>query len=68
MLAGYTSKSFMKVLHTIDVILLFLLPTLNRFYTLVDFEHVRAGWDVNANYKKINWGLSSNFASYIKRI
>ena len=68
MLAGYTSKSFMKALHTIDVILLFLLQTLNRFYTLVDFEHVRAGWDVNANYKKINWGLSSNFASNIMRM
>ena len=62
-LTVYTSKNFMKALHTIDVILLFLLQTLN---TLVDFEHVRAVWDVNANCKKINWGLSLNFASNIK--
>ena len=53
----------MKALHTIDVIVLFSLQTLNRFYTLVDFEHVHAAWDVNANYKKINWRSSSNFAS-----
>ena len=44
---------------------------------IADFEQVlHSCWfwtctcrlDVNANYKKINWGLSSNFASYIKRI
>ena len=65
MLTGYTSKGFIKALHTSDVILVFLLQTC---YILVDFEYVHAEWDVNANCKKLNWGSSPNLPSNIKRI